>query len=327
MKLWKLLVGAVVVVVLLSCMGLDIPVQVVLYLVLGWAFHLARLGPQVRIDWPGVATCVVCLVGFSLGLHFFLGWFYRNFGASGTGGENHRRWSLRWTAALVGLIVILFVSGIAVVGVTHQVGWLLNSPEPLVGRGGAKLVARIQTQNNLHQIGIALHLYHTDEFAFPPGATTSPQGKLLHGWQTQLLPYLDVGPLPIDLKKPWDDPVNLPHFRTIVPVYQAPDREPRDAAGLALSHFAANARVLGGERQTSLPQFREQTILVGEAYGNLKPWGYPANWRDPDLGVNQSPDGFGNPSRPSSLYLFADGHVEPLPADAATRFLKAQPPE
>jgi prepilin-type N-terminal cleavage/methylation domain-containing protein/prepilin-type processing-associated H-X9-DG protein len=55
---------------------------------------------------------------------------------------------------------------------------------------------RAQCQNNLHQIGLALHGYHADQNTFPPAATGT------HAWywgmfslQVRLLPYLEEATL------------------------------------------------------------------------------------------------------------------------------------
>ena len=49
--------------------------------------------------------------------------------------------------------------------------------------------------------------------------------------------------------------------------------------------------------------------LLGEVGAGFKPWGHPANWRDPAKGLNQSPEGFGSPSPGGANFLFADGSV------------------
>ena len=55
---------------------------------------------------------------------------------------------------------------------------------------------RSQCQNNLKQIGLALHNYHDNNRMFPPGGTTlgrccnTPSGIT---WTISLLPYLDQG--------------------------------------------------------------------------------------------------------------------------------------
>jgi prepilin-type N-terminal cleavage/methylation domain-containing protein/prepilin-type processing-associated H-X9-DG protein len=46
---------------------------------------------------------------------------------------------------------------------------------------------RVKCQNNLKQVGIALHNYHGAEGSFPPGAT----GTWTYGWAAILLPYIE----------------------------------------------------------------------------------------------------------------------------------------
>jgi prepilin-type processing-associated H-X9-DG protein len=53
--------------------------------------------------------------------------------------------------------------------------------------------SRIKCQNNLRQIGLALHQYHDAQAAFPPGCSyrngTDPQPHM--SWLTRLLPYVE----------------------------------------------------------------------------------------------------------------------------------------
>src|SRR5438445_3429025 len=51
--------------------------------------------------------------------------------------------------------------------------------------------ARTQCQNNLHQIGVAMHAYHDANKAFPP-AFAKPSNW---GWSVWLLPYVEQTPL------------------------------------------------------------------------------------------------------------------------------------
>jgi prepilin-type processing-associated H-X9-DG protein len=65
------------------------------------------------------------------------------------------------------------------------------------------------------------------------------------------------------------------------------------------------------------------TILFGTVTRNFKPWGHPANVRDPSLGVNRSPDGFGAPANwDGAQFAFCDGSVRMLSSKTDPRVLK-----
>src|SRR5262249_24367951 len=62
--------------------------------------------------------------------------------------------------------------------------------------------SRTQCDNNLKQIGVALHLYHDANKTFPPGSTSVwPKGSANaaeHGWGTFLLPHIEQGNIQYD---------------------------------------------------------------------------------------------------------------------------------
>ena len=120
----------------------------------------------------------------------------------------------------------MFVAGMAVVGMTHQLGWLLSSKEPLIASsfGPHGAASRAQSTNNLKQIALALHWYHEAHGSFPPGGTFDPHGRPLQSWQARILSYLDQADLQnrLDLSIPWTDPRNAPVFQTEMFVYLRP---------------------------------------------------------------------------------------------------------
>jgi len=54
---------------------------------------------------------------------------------------------------------------------------------------------RVQCQNNLHQLGLAMHNYHDAHLVFPPGAFWRFDPKTGHGFLVGLMPYFDLNNL------------------------------------------------------------------------------------------------------------------------------------
>jgi type II secretory pathway pseudopilin PulG len=82
-------------------------------------------------------------------------------------------------------------------------------------RGAA---ARIQCANNLHQLGLACHLYNDAHNKLPPGWVTTTANKPSPGWSwaTVILPYVEqnslytqVNPDETGRKFPAADPPNM----------------------------------------------------------------------------------------------------------------------
>jgi prepilin-type processing-associated H-X9-DG protein len=314
----------------LACAGLAVPIDFIIALVFGWVFYLRRVLPQVAIVPDALIAAALCLALFLAGSHAFLGWLYGQVNAGAKPDDPMtRRWRHRWTLALGALIVLMFIAGLSAAGIVHQVGWLLTSEEPLVDHGSRRFISRVISSNNLKQIGLGLHNYHESHKTFPPAGTFDAVGRPLHGWQAMLLPFIEQKDLHdrIDFGVPWDHPRNAPAFQTEIPVYRIPAIPDRsDEAGYALSHYAGNAHVLGGDVPRTSADVKDgtaSTLMAGEVAGDFKPWGYPANWRDPALGINRSPEGFGGPFPGGANFLFGDGSVRFLKDTIDPRVLKA----
>jgi prepilin-type N-terminal cleavage/methylation domain-containing protein/prepilin-type processing-associated H-X9-DG protein len=105
--------------------------------------------------------------------------------------------------------------------------------------------ARLQCQNNLKQLGLALHNYHDSYKCFPPDqqdlkfpdpgvipmAQAAGRATLGHGMFTLILPYIEQDNLykQIDTTKSLFNPINLPPplgtntaFSQVVPIYLCP---------------------------------------------------------------------------------------------------------
>lgn len=178
---------------------------------------------------------------------------------------------------------------------------------------------RLFLKDDLKQIGGAIQNFHDTTGEYPI-STRREDGVEMHGWQTALLPYLEQSALfeTIDLQEPWDAPVNKTAMSVAVPVYfRLVYNLNRDAVdkgtGYGLTCFSANQYVIDYAPAKSFSQMtdmKSDTILFGEIRDQYPPWGRPGNGRDPKLGINKSPNGFGGLSKGGTLFTMADGRVE-----------------
>lgn len=329
------LIVVIAIIGILVCLLGGGPIEALFQLCFGWIFYLRRVSQEVTVDWPNVLFALVSFLLFSVGCHWFAAWAYaaRRVGSPSDqlAETTHRTWRWKWSMSLSTLIVLVFVAGTAMIGLTHQISWAIQDDEPFFTSDfeGAR---RMQSSNNLKQIGWAVHNYNDIYRTLPAGVLVDDVGLPLHGWQTLLLPYLEQAPLfdQINLTKPWDHESNRQRFEARLYVFEDPGARgygevTRDDA-LAPSHYSGNRRLLFASEirtMTDITDGVSNTILAGEIRKNIKPWGYPVNCRDPALGINSSPQGFGVPQRHGAQFVLADGSVRFLPEKTDPEVLKA----
>jgi Protein of unknown function (DUF1559) len=149
---------------------------------------------------------------------------------------------------------------------------------------------RVKSNNNLKQIGLALHLYHKVYGSFPPGYVAAADGTPRHSWRVLILPYLDQQSLYHEYR--FDEPWNGPHNGKLVP------RMPRvfDNPRLSLprgqtSYLGASGpgTVFDGAKSANKGMVSDglnATIGVLECETTSVVWTYPA-----DLAFSPSPAG------------------------------------
>jgi len=115
---------------------------------------------------------------------------------------------IRTAFTLVELLVVIAIIGILIAMLVPAVQAVRSSAR------------KAHCQNNLHQIGIALHNYHGSLERFPPGSTED--GSV--SWNTMILPYVERFDLfsSIDLNAPWNDPVNLEASESNISTFVCP---------------------------------------------------------------------------------------------------------
>lgn len=309
---WAAIGGTAFVAMVLSISGIA-GADVFVTLVFGWLKFIGTVLPDVQVRWDGVAMAGVAFVLFVAVAHYLASWLYREFHRNNSDESAPRSWRLRWTLSFSVVLILLFVAGISLVGVTHQAVWLANDSEPMRERV-LEPHGRMSQGNDLKQIGLGFHNCVDATSGGLPGDLRDKEGQPLHSWAARMLPYSSYY-VDLELSKPWDAPSNMVTFKKPVPIFLNPKlrtTQLQDSEGFWFNHYAANVRVLGdGDCPLDvLPGGTSSTILMGEVNDNFLPWGKPGNFRDPALGLNNSPDGFGGPKRSRGvMFLMADGSV------------------
>jgi hypothetical protein len=241
------------------------------------------------------------------------------------------RWKWRWTFAVLAVVILMFAAGISLVGLTHQVVWVANSPEPMyeeVMGGWLGHTDPGSRGNDLKMIGMGFHNFH-DTYKGLPGPKAKYYGGG-HSWETLVTPYTNFSWEGLDMDKPWDDPANAEPCRKLHPLFLNPNFAVdtwRNAEGYGLSHYAANQHVIGPNGVATfagITDGQSQTVLIGEVNANFEPWAKPDNWRDPALGLNRSSHGFGGVRNSHEVwFVMADGSVRLLKDNIDPAVLRA----
>ena len=331
-------------------------------LLLGWLYFPLRTVPQMSIDWPTAILGTVCSLLFVVGLHRTARWFLRSTTEEAVAVTYN--WTWRSSLVVSATLFVLFASGTALVGATHQFIWLLSgrsdsSSEAIpVSELGAVAQARdaarrTMARNELKQFGLALHNFHDTFGAFPPGGTMNEDGELLHGWAVFLGMYTSYYAKDVDYRMSWRTPPNDRVYKCQISDFLNPAQPGSvfDSEGFGLCHWAGNIHVLPirlvrpddskahdgysgyveqlkkRKQAVSLDQITDgtsNTILLGTVGERFKPWGHPANVRDPALGINRSPEGFGGPHGwHGGMFLMCDGSVKFLSDKTDLKMMKA----
>jgi len=185
---------------------------------------------------------------------------------------------------LVELLVVIAISGVLVA---------LLLPAVQAAREAAR---RAQCSNNVKQIGIALHLYHAANGAFPPAATWpagSPMDQGLNdnlgpNWVILILPHLEQQNVysAFDLDQPITSAANAAARSAQLDVMLCPsddnNRQPLNGSGnSSISHMGDNWG-RGNYGANAGAGFFSDTVHC-DALGGHGCSGQPENWQQPQI--------------------------------------------
>ncbi len=139
--------------------------------------------------------------------------------------------------------------------------------------------ARTQSQNNLKQIGIALHDYHDTYKKLPAPAIYDKNGKPLLSWRVAILPYIEEGELykQFKLDEPWDSEHNKKLLAKIPKVYAPLVDKPKNPYATYYQAIVGPGAAWEPNMQFRIFDFQDgssQTMLVAEAAAAV-PWTKP----------------------------------------------------
>ncbi len=196
---------------------------------------------------------------------------------------------------------------------------------------------RMACTNNLKQIGLAMHNYHSVYGAFPAAYVTDAAGKPMHSWRVALLPFLEQDMLysQYNFNEPWDSPENLMVARQMPDVYRCPS-----STTAPLGSNLTNYVVIVGDPAVSpqqsvfLPNHWTKLIDIVDGTANtllVVETVDPVSWTCPDSDptydqlvaqVEIGPSAIGSEHPGGANVVFADGAAQFLPLSIDTQIIR-----
>lgn len=140
--------------------------------------------------------------------------------------------------------------------------------------------------NNLKQIALAMHNYHTSNDTFPAAFRASKDGKPLLSWRVLILPYLDQKELynQFHLDEPWDSDHNKTLISKMPRTYACPSGDKALAAAGKTAYLTPRGpnTMFPGAKGVKLQEITDGTsnsIMVVEANDDQTViWTKPDDW-------------------------------------------------
>lgn len=220
--------------------------------------------------------------------------------------------------------MVAIVLGVVCVMLVLCGGVLLALLLPAV-QAAREAARRMESTNNLRQIGIALHNYHDTHNCLPPAVVTDANGQPLYSGRVLLLPFMEQQALYDQFNKneAWDSPANLPLSRSAQKLFTDPSAAGGGASGQTDYLFVtgpgtAMDTAAGKLRIADIHDGMSNTAFLVEVKGSGISWAEP---RDLEIaGPMSLPPG--NHPR-GNLVLMFDASTTLLPSDTPPQTIHA----
>jgi len=207
--------------------------------------------------------------------------------------------------------------------------WLMLLPAKSGVREAAR---RNQCGSQLEQIGVALRAYQDDYGCLPPAYVADQTGRRMHSWRTLILPYLDDYEGlhdKYDFDKPWNSPENL-QLAEEFDSWSCPSWKQSAKGKTTYMLVSGPGTLFEGDRSTCLDATKlrdggKSTIILAETASPGVTWTEPVDLDVAKMNfqINGGPGEIGSDhSGGVAMVLFADGHVEALPAKTTREKLR-----
>jgi prepilin-type processing-associated H-X9-DG protein len=224
-------------------------------------------------------------------------------------------------AAGGGAGVVLLVMGIVLIaGVVLCGGGILLVSFPVMGRV-RQSAQRANSQNNLKQLGIAIHNYHDVYGQLPPAVVKDASGQPLYSGIVLLLPYLEHDNLyqQFDKSKAWNDPANIDISRQMIVTLMNPgstNTMPGHSDYMLVGGTNAMLSDNGKSSIANVIDGTSNTIMAVEvgSTNSMESWAKPVSW-DPT-------QPFDSPDPTMVNVLFGDGSVRAMPKTTMVQTLR-----
>jgi beta-lactamase regulating signal transducer with metallopeptidase domain len=137
--------------------------------------------------------------------------------------------------------------------------------------------SRNVSANNLKQIALAMHNYHSTFNHFPAAVIIGPDGKTPHSWRVEILPYIEQIELykAYKMDEPWDSPNNKKVLAKMPRVFSATPNQPSTVSSYYV--LSGKETAFPGEQAIRIADITDgtsNTILAVESKRDI-PWTKP----------------------------------------------------